>query len=86
MIEIIKRSKFITTRRQFRCKFCGSEWIADKGDYQEKFSGVWVNNIKTYNYYIICPVCGKQNCYPYFDDSNWKDIDSSDTEYKFLGE
>lgn len=86
MIQIIKPPtkiyQDIKVRKHFRCRHCGTEWIADLADYEIISAGVWIKDkecmdysIEQYNYHVVCPICGWRNLFEYFDKGKtWEDI------------
>ena len=87
MIQIIKSPtktyQNTKMRKHFRCQHCGAEWVCDDADYDVKKAGVWVNNIEQVNYITICPICGWQNLFEYFNKGKtWEDIPYNQTDVK----
>ena len=85
MIQIIKPPtktyQDTKMRKHFRCKHCGTEWIADPADYDAKKASVWINDIEQWEYLTICPVCGWSNLFEYFDENKtWEDIPYGQTD------
>ena len=79
MIKIIKQPTKIyqdqIVQKHFRCRYCGTEWIADPAEYETRRAGVWRNDIEQYNYLTICPICGQYHCFKYCDEGkSWEDI------------
>lgn len=85
MIQIIKQPtktyRDIKMRKHFRCRHCGTEWIADPAEYETRKAEVWINNVEQYNYLTICPICGQYHCFEYFDKGKtWEDIPYNQTD------
>ena len=71
MIKIIKQPTKMyqekAVQKHFRCRYCGTEWIADLADYETRKAEVWINNVEQYNYLTICPICGQYHRFEYSD-------------------
>ena len=91
MIQIIKPPtktyQDIKVRKHFRCRHCGTEWVCDDADYTVKSAEVWVKDsqysnhyVEQYNCHVICPICGWENLFEYFDKGKtWEDIPYNQT-------
>ena len=79
MITIVKQPTKLyqerTVQKHFRCRYCGTEWIADPADYVTAKAEVQVNNVEQYNYFANCPICGRHHCFEYFDEGRaWDNV------------
>lgn len=87
MIKIIKQPTKMyqekAVQKHFRCRYCGTEWIADPADYETRKAEVWVNNVEQYNYLAICPICGLYHRFEYSDKGRtWDDVSYNQDDIK----
>ena len=70
-------------RKHFRCKHCGTEWLADYNDYQIVPAEVWINDVEQEDYRVNCPICGWKLYFPYYDkDKTWENVPFNQTKMK----
>ena len=79
MIKIIKQPTKMyqekAVQKHFRCRYCGTEWIADPAEYETRKAEVWIDNVEQYNYLTICPICGQYYCFEYYaKGKTWEDV------------
>ena len=79
MVTIVKQPTKIyqekTAQKYFRCRYCGTEWIADPADYATRSAEVLINNVEQYNYSTICPICGHFHRFEYSDEGKtWDNV------------
>ena len=68
-------------RKHFRCRHCGTEWLADPSDYQIAPSQIWINHIEQENYKVNCPICGWQLYLYYYEvGKTWENVPFNQTE------
>ena len=66
--------------KHFRCRYCGTEWIADPAEYETRRAEVWINDVEQYNYLTICPICGQYHCFEYSaKGKTWEDVPYNQT-------
>lgn len=70
-------------QKHFRCRYCGTEWIADPADYETRKAEVWINDVEQYNYLAICPICGLHYRFEYSDKGRtWDDVSYNQDDIK----
>ena len=72
-------------RKHFRCRHCGTEWLADSNDYQIVPAGVWIDNVEQENYIVYCPICGWKLYLHYFEENQlWENVSYNQTKFNTL--
>ena len=79
MIKIIKQPTKMyqekAVQKHFRCRYCGTEWIADPADYETRKAEVWINNVEQYNYLTIIIIFGQCHRFEYsYKGRTWYDV------------
>lgn len=70
-------------RKHFRCRHCGTEWLADSSDYQIIPSQVQIDNIEQEDYKVNCPICGWQLYLHYYEvGKTWENVPFNQTKMK----
>lgn len=85
MITIVKQPTKLyqeqIKKKHFRCRYCGTEWLADAADYLTVNAEVWINNIEQKNYVTNCPICGNKLYFSYNEKSKtWDDYTEPEKE------